>query len=576
MRWWALLLISCGSTQDFEVPAPPTTRTLVCGEGEAPIDGCRKVGVTLCETGFIADGRGGCDGKLAMPTFGACGTAPWGSIKTTSATKYVDAASDGDGSAARPFRTVQQAIDAGATHVAIAAGTYEESLELKAPVTIEGRCASMVEIVRTSGGATPPIIVARVDATIRGVAIRGVAGGIGAANGARVTVEDVYVHDTASYGLSVLGGDATTGGTVRRSLFDRCRFAGVYTRGAPLILSDSAVRASASGDDGQTGYGVFAIGDRTTKSPATLTVARTTITGNRQAGILVQSSQADISATVISDTSESSLPAVNGYGIYANTDPMVGKPSVVTLRDVVLARNHNAGINLASATMRAERITVRDTLAGKANAGFGIVAWGGDLSLLDSALDRNVGGGIDVFGATASIERTLISNTATSPDGSGGYAVASVHDDVGKPAAVVIVGSRLQGSTSAGVLAFGSSVTVDRCQIEDTRAKPKGLGHGDGIALATAPFMTSLLRASGTITSSVITKSARAGVVSWSADVSISNTSLTCNGFDLEQGGSEVSNLIDGGANVCGCASTESCRAQSHALDPIAEPPKPI
>lgn len=96
------------------------------------------------------------DGEDCVPE--ACGLAPWGDIEEVA--YYVDASAsaDGDGSAEAPFKTIAEALsamgDGEGGRVAIAAGTYEEEIDLRhrhAGTALVGRCMELVTMV---GGAS--------------------------------------------------------------------------------------------------------------------------------------------------------------------------------------------------------------------------------------------------------------------------------------------------------------------------------------------------------------------------------------------------------------------------------------
>lgn len=145
----------------------------------------------------------------------ACGTGTWGNLEALSPTIYVDAAADegGDGSREAPFTTISDALDAeaeaGAGVIAVAAGTYTETLNLGPShdgVVLAGRCAALVILDATDGeGAGAAVVLngrtAGMSAAVSGFTIIGAAGG-----GMKLTkgifqIEGLVFQDNAAWGL---------------------------------------------------------------------------------------------------------------------------------------------------------------------------------------------------------------------------------------------------------------------------------------------------------------------------------------------------------------------------------------
>lgn len=108
-----------------------------CAPGEVELGGggCRAAGVPedACGQGFEPDGRGGCNpilpaetwwrGQLAVPgdavcrTVAPCAAGVWGDVPVDATTQHVSAAYTGggsDGTAARPWTTIQEGVAAAA------------------------------------------------------------------------------------------------------------------------------------------------------------------------------------------------------------------------------------------------------------------------------------------------------------------------------------------------------------------------------------------------------------------------------------------------------------------------------
>ena len=171
LAWFSLVFaFGCSTNDETEqaIEAPPG-----CADPLAlmlPDGTCIRPGVPAdgCAEGFVHDGEYGCDpilpeqpcapGLMAVPGESACrtvlpcGAGRWGDIPIDAGTIYVDASYSGldsDGSEARPWTTVSEAVMAAppGALVAIAAGTYDESVAiLGKPVRLFGVCPEKVTI----------------------------------------------------------------------------------------------------------------------------------------------------------------------------------------------------------------------------------------------------------------------------------------------------------------------------------------------------------------------------------------------------------------------------------------------
>src|SRR5262249_38629477 len=117
------------------------------------------------------------------------------------------------------FKTIGDAVTAaapGAT-IAIAEGTYAESVLATKELSFVGRCPSLTRIVEPPGeGALAPGIFVRGAAakvSVRNLTVGGHYGGITIAGGADASIEEVVIDAAQAFGVLVDGATAT----VRRS-----------------------------------------------------------------------------------------------------------------------------------------------------------------------------------------------------------------------------------------------------------------------------------------------------------------------------------------------------------------------
>lgn len=242
---WVTVLMGCGDAvvvaagpeSSCEPPsflAPdgrcvvPSAGPLGCPAGEAAFQGrCVPAGVPpeACGPFFEPDGERGCrpilpaascpEGEMAVPgdtvcaPVKECGQAPWGGVETGPSTVYVlesYAGTDSDGTAARPFRRVDDALAMVPPEgvIAIGPGRYETpELVVDQPgVQLRGLCPQQVELRGIGDGAA--VRLQADDTGLSGVAVTGGRGVVVAGDGA--TVGRVWVHDTTDIAASNGGG----------------------------------------------------------------------------------------------------------------------------------------------------------------------------------------------------------------------------------------------------------------------------------------------------------------------------------------------------------------------------------
>jgi hypothetical protein len=114
---------------------------------------------------------------------------------------------------------------------------------------------------------------------------------------------------------------------------------------------------------------------------------------------------------------------------------------------------------------------------------------------------------------------------------------------------------------------YGSMLTLDHTLVRDTAVSAVDQLHGDGVVVVSG--------SSALVIHSAIMNNARAGIAAFAALVSLSDTELSCNGFDLagELYEGVSSTFEDGGNNRCGCPADDVCKLVSAGLTPPAAQP---
>ncbi len=477
-----------------------------------------------CAEGWLAD-RGQC-----VPE--SCGTGPWGNLEVDDSTIHVDieAAEGGDGSEYAPLRAIQAGLDLAGSRggglVAVAAGTYPETLELgtdHAGVHLAGRCQGLVTLdasvgdedtagiwlntrygeVELSGlrilgsgyvgvlvgsgvvrlhdmrlqesgdaaiGAFRADTMAPTSLALEGCELIGsTANGILAMDaGTQITLLDSEIRDTLPLGYVYMGyGIELWGGA--SLLAERCEVAGsaamgvaVLDSGTEVTLVDTVVRDTLPDPDGDSGVGV-AVSDG-----ASFVARGCEFAGNTAAGVWArhEGTEVVLDDTLIRDT----LPQGNGgagYGIAAQLG--------VTLaaRGCEVVRNTSMGI---AAWDSATQITlahsvVRDTRPdGGEEDGYGIqVSDGATLTAMGCALAGNIAAGmlLEEPGTEVTLRDTVIMDTQPNENGEAGYGIL-----IGSGATLQADGCEVTGNRAQAIAAFhpGTRVTLRDSVLSETRS----------------------------------------------------------------------------------------------------------
>ena len=517
-----LLLAACGDNLVVEPGCP---------DGRVPsIEGlCELPGVpaTQCALGFAHDGEAGCTpilpaarcpkGTLAQlgdtecRPIGSCGTGKWGDIPLTDNAIYVDASypgTDSDGTIEKPYPRIQSALYAAPTHgqIAIAAGTYHETLYVYRAVRLWGVCAEQVHVVNTfdfpdEGGATLLIYYPGANQTeVHGMSFSGIAGlgtGIIVDGAGDVLLDHLWFRDALVTGLVVNDTyyNIRSNVSVRSSLFER----GVELHSQSVALADVVVRSG----------GIVATNGGQFPRPAFLHVERSLIEDNVEAGISLSASNGVIEAVVVRNTE----PRLDGYG----GGIAITNGSTAHVTKSVIEANHDAGVRVgvgSQATLDA--LVVRGTR--------------------QRAFERKAGHGIAISGCPA---EDALCNPALRTS-------ATVRQ------------SLIEDNQEAGISVTGADATIDRVFVRRTLLGSDG-NVGDGILVLDDGVV-----ATATVTRTRSDDNVRAGLASFGGSVTVGANVLACNSHDLNAAYSE---LLDLGANRCGCDAFAACIATRDDLD---------
>ena len=578
-----------------------------CGAGEVPQlgGGCKKVGVPVdgCAPGFTHDGASGCAaslpknpcgaGSIAVPgdvacrEVAACGTGTWGTIPVDASTLYVDRAYVGggsDGSSSKPYLTIGAALDAAPTGkpstVAIAAGSYAEHLRIVKPVRLWGRCPSMVE-VKGLDSATNAIDVVS-PSELHRLAVTGPSIGVLIEDAGKVVVDELWIHDTGDRGLD-LEGDVD--GIVRNTLVEHAQVAGIVVIGSTASIDRVAVRDTAM-VGGKNGFGVLAQDDAKRGKRSDVELRGSLVQRSVSGGVMALGSVVRIEACAILDT-KTGAPG-SGAGLAAQNRPSTKMTSDLTARATVVERAQGVAVSFLGSTAVLDRMTIRDTQAARDKRfGEGIeVREGSTMTMSDSLVVGNTTAGVNVIGVKATIERSIIRGTGAQPlDATFGMGIVASPDNITSTMAdLVLRDSVVEQSHTCGIGGYGVNVTLERTIVRDTPPQVSDGLFGDGLLFVGAPGAgEDDLYGTLTMTTSVVVRSARAGINVQGSQLALQQSLLGCDAFDLEVGrkygsfhGAWVEHgyaVDDRGGNACGCGATRSpCHALADELEPVRPP----
>jgi parallel beta helix pectate lyase-like protein len=527
------LVVACAPAQSSDIaPDDPQLRT-ACPPGEAPHEngclpagmqpdgcpagevpageltagelteggGCRAAGIASCAEGFELDERGGCAaampdrpcraGTLALPgesvcrPVASCGADRWGEIPIETGNHYVDATyagGDSDGTITKPWTSIASAVAAvspGET-VAIAEGAYGD-------ITIDGKN------VRLWGRCPDLVVLGGIDVHGAAVELRGLSltGGVVVDGASDVLVGDLWIHDTADYGVSVLGADAwlTLDNVLVEAAFER----GIYVQGAHAAITDTVVRNTTASPLNQ-GRGINVRDDPATGERGSATIMRTLVEGSREVGIMVHASDVHLGSSVVRDT----LPALDdrfGRCMSVQAEPATGERSRATIRDSLFERCRDGGLSVSGSDATVESTTVRDILPNLDGAirGYGIATQAyastgaSRLTVVGSMFDRCSEAALFLTGSEVDIDDVAVvdSQPVMGLHGRG----FSMQGDpmLGIPTAANIRRSRVIRGVEAGVYAQASKLVLEGVLVRGVAPRPHDGLYGRGATLQLDP-----------------------------------------------------------------------------------------
>ncbi|MBI2395742.1 MAG: DUF1565 domain-containing protein [Deltaproteobacteria bacterium] len=461
---------TCADTHE-EIGPACVPRFDGCAAYEVPRvgGGCTPVGVDTCPDGFVADGSGGCaaslpkspcaDGTMALPgdtscaPVSTCSDAPIGALRVDAA--Y--AGSDGDGSVARPFKTVTAALAAaapGAT-IAVAAGTYREDLVVDRPVIIRGRCPAEVTVRGISTELGAAAILVRAPATIAGLAITGPARGVMVDGASGVRLEELRVHDTGELAIGARDKSGPLSVDVRRVLVERAADAGVASNGGALVLSDVVVREITKGPGSLDAFGIYAGGSTATGTAGEIRVSRALVERARGGGVVALGGKLNLDRVVVRD-----IPGLGDDrpAIGVGTPAKSVLPSTIAIEGSLVEDTSGAAISAVGATLDARRITVRRARSS------GIFLREATGTVRACRVDAATGRGISADFSDLRIDGTAVTGTLSGREQACGICA---YADAAKPGRIELADVLSRGNAIGGIGVDGAELAISGARVED-------------------------------------------------------------------------------------------------------------
>ena len=484
-------------------PTPPAAPVLTpCPDGWETVDDAGDHGVAICEP-LPSDGPSECpDGQVRFigeqecaVVGAACASDGWPRDLPAEATVYfvrAGAPAGGTGTRDAPFATIGEAVAVASpgSIVALATGTYAETVELSEGVTLAGACAE--ETVVQCVEATEELATVEVvgdDVAVRDLSLVGPCPGVIVREGAALSLSGVVIEEVMAAGVVVrAGADAVLdtvvvrgtslrpsdhlGGvalatlqadvTVTRAIFEGNRIAGVTAARSPgkLVLNDVIVRDTSGGRDGSWGRGldVAFSGD--------VEVNRSLIESSREAGVVAQGegTRLSLSHVVIRDTLGRDNDGAFGGGV------QIFDGAEAHFAKVLLARNRESGalISEEATTLEAEDLMVVDTEPQRSDDLFGRgldVQAGATVTVTRALFDGNHDIGVHMLDDGTMLTMTDVVVRQTLPresDGSSGRGLEAVgegHLDVQR--------ATFEGNREVGVLVVGGAALFEDLSIRD-------------------------------------------------------------------------------------------------------------
>jgi hypothetical protein len=474
-------------------------------------------------------------GETSCRKVADCAPGTWSDIPVDGNTVYVDqsyALGMSDGSVMHPWTTIQAALDAAPSDalVAVAEGTYLESLLITKPVSLWGSCPDLVEV-----SGSPSVHIQTTSVEIHRLGVTGGTGFLIERTG-QVLLESVWIHDTTGEGVNATDLGLPTKVTLRDSLIDTARGVAVSGWGADFAVERTVLRGTQPYAGGDFGRGISAAQDANTGLGCQFTINRVLVEDMFDVGIGLFGCDITIEDTLVRRTASNQIGGTFGSGIEAPLLTNNGTRSYLRLRRSVIEDSHFCGVCTYDSELEMEATTVRDTHPEESTLGSGYgVRMRTNLpntdvrprgTIVASSIHRSHLFGLGVVGAEMEVEAVLIRETAPAEvDQKFGRGIGVEPSDTFKAGSIVVRGAVIEQSHEVGLLVLGSHGEIDSVLVSDVKPRPADDAYGAGIVFHLEPVTG--FRSDGIVTRSVVQDAYAAGLAALGADVVASDVITT-------------------------------------------------
>jgi hypothetical protein len=486
-----------------------------------------------------------------------------------------------DGSQERPWTKIQQAVDAAAAGaiVAIARGSYVEDVSIAGKaVLLWGVCPAEVEIVGSTRFSAVVVLGGASGTEVHDLAVSGGSLGLAVSGALDVVAERLWIHDTADRGLDVEDSLGPAAVMMRGSIIERGGGWNVFLLGASASIEASVVRAARAGGNPQgAGHGIGVQANPGTGQRGSLTLRGSVIEDNREAGVRALGADATIEASVVRRTQPNGSQAL-GVGVFADRDATTAERAHVAVAGSYVDQSHSAGVVAAASDVVVDATVIRATQPQPADqtVGIGVLvqddtggAERGVFTMTASLVDANRTIGVYALGSDVSVEASIVRGTGSqASDLTGGEGIYVAGDvGAGDRASLAVHASLVENNRYAGISVNGSDATVDGTLVRGTEGQD--FEGREGIGISIGDSIENASRSTATITASVAENNRYAGVWVIGSDATIDTTAVhdtRSELFGLEWGfGVAIVNSFDT-ANRSGVTVSRSTIERNHLI----------
>ncbi|MFC1482269.1 hypothetical protein ACFL51_00530 [Myxococcota bacterium] len=253
-----------------------------------------------------------------------------------------------------------------------------------------------------------------------------------------------------------------------------------------VVVRDTQPRQS----DGTDGYGIYSECDPDVGVCGSLRLDHALLRANHAVGINLWGTEAEISSVIVRDTLPQQSDGIGGSGLQAVCDPNTGVCGSLRIDHALLRANHTTGMVLWSTEAEISSVVVRGTLPRQSDGigGFGLsaacdpdVGICGSLRLDYALLRANREMAIALWDTETEIYSVVVRDTLPRhSDGTRGYGLhANCHPEWGVCGSLLVADSLIQRCEMLGIAIFNVPAELSGVAVKDTRQNQAGYFAGE-------------------------------------------------------------------------------------------------